>query len=941
MQFSRATNYDAEFYRIGRDSAKAEAKDGTGLLRHIILALAGGVLFGCLAFTSIELSRGSGRIAAVWVPNAFAIAYLLRSGRPLEPLFYLCLFVGNITANLVIGDPVSKALVLSSANSLEIFLAVFLVRRFCGPGVDMKNIRDLVIVAFLAGTVAPLASAAIATGALFVHGADPVSGFVKWWLTDALGIIILTPCILVIADSITRARWPNAAERRDWLLLTTLGTSATIAVFAQTAYPLLFLVPPVIVLYAFRLGSLGTAVSTIKVSVIATIFTWNGFGPVNLVDGGLTEQLIVLQAFIASSFLIGLPLAAVLHGRRKMMEALAARREELDLLTSNISDAILRFDEQGICTYVSPSVADVLGVGPETFLGHTTTDRMHDEARDTIRAPNKRLMSGESTKERFTYRRMLDDEDGNPVFIEADCVMAKNPLTGENEGILFSARDITERVVLERQLVRARRHAENAARAKSEFLANMSHEIRTPMNGVLGFAELLRKADLQEEERRYANLIYDSGRSMMLLLNDILDISKIEAGQIVITPENVDVAHLLQGCVRLHMAHAEQKNIALEASIEPDLPPEIVMDQLRLRQIILNLIGNAVKFTETGRVIVHARSTDTELVVAVKDTGIGISQDRLNDIFNPFEQADGKTSRKYGGTGLGLSISRQLAELLGGTLTCSSVPGEGSCFTLRVPLEIALCRSALPSLEERDSDHPSMRENARILLAEDHDVNRMLVGAMLEKCGQTPDIAVDGEQAVAKVLEAHENGTPYDLVLMDIQMPGMDGYVATRRIRTHGIDGAMMPIVALTANAFPEDIAASRQAGMQAHLAKPLVFAELVKTLSRWLPSGDASPRRPDAEEEKASGIVESARAKWTQRRQEAVDAVRASLEQGELDAAAREELARVVHKLAGTAGMFGEAALGETAGALERALKSDAPEVTSRELAQELLKAA
>ncbi|WBY17357.1 ATP-binding protein [Erythrobacteraceae bacterium WH01K] len=910
-------------------------------IRAALTALAWGVLFGCLAYASIETSRGSGRIAAVWVPNAFAIAYLLRRKRSLEPMLYACLFAGSIAANLAVGDTLAKALALSSANSIEIFLAVTLVRRLCGPTADMRDIRALIMVALLAGTLAPLASALVATAALFADGAAPVAGFLKWWLTDALGIVILTPCLLVIADSLSRPRWPDVQERRDWLLLTTLGTGATVAVFAQNGYPLLFLVLPVIVLYAFRLGNLGTAFSTIKVSVIATVFTWNGQGPITLIDGGLTEQLIVLQAFIASAFLIGLPVAAVLHGRRQMTEALAARREELDLLTSNISDAILRFDADGICTYVSPSVADVLGAGPEEFLGQKTTDRMHDEARETILAAHERLMSGQSAKERFTYRRLLDDENGSPVFIEADCVVAKNPVTGSHEGILFSARDVTDRVILERQLVRARRHAENAARAKSEFLANMSHEIRTPMNGVLGFAELLRKADLQEEERRYANLIYESGRSMMLLLNDILDISKIEAGQIVITPENVDVSHLLQGCVRLHAAHAQQKDIALSASVEPGLPPEILIDQLRLRQIILNLIGNAVKFTETGRISVTARAAKSELVVAVKDTGIGISRERLDDIFNPFQQADGKTSRKYGGTGLGLSISRQLAELLGGTLSCSSTPGAGSCFTLRVPLVCARERSIARPEDAAPSPEPILRRDARILLAEDHDVNRLLVGAMLERCGLTPDIAVDGAQAVEKVLAARAGGAPYDLVLMDVQMPGMDGYAATRRIRADGIDGAALPIIALTANAFPEDIAASQQAGMQSHLAKPLVFGELLKALHRWLPASADEAGATLSFAPRPSPVAESARERWLERRREAVEAVRALVAQDRMDDRAREDLARIVHKLAGTAGMFGEDELGQHAGALERALKSGEPVAASRQIARQLLQAA
>ncbi len=925
-------------------------------LRTVAMSVFGAVAFCLLAYLSIEASRGEGRIAAVWAPNALAIAVLLRARIPFEPLFYAGLFAGNVTANLLVGDAGSKALSLSAANSLEILVAVQLVRSFCSWRPAMEDTRHLLFVTVLAGSIAPLGSATLAGIALSGAG-DPLPTILKWWVTDALGIIIITPCALVIADSLAKPRWPSRQEQVEWFVLTIGGIGVTTAVFAQTTYPLLFVIAPIIILHAFRLGSLGTAVSTINVAIVATLFTWKGSGPIQLVDGPLTMELIVLQGFIAGAFLVGLPVAAVLNGRRAMMDDLARRREEMDLLTNNISDAILRFDQNGICTYVSPSVKDVLGVGPETFLGKTTTGRMHEDAQETIERANARLMSGESTKERFTYRRYLDDDDGEPVYIEADCVMAVNPLTGAHEGILFSARDVTERITLEHQLVRARRHAENAARAKSEFLANMSHEIRTPMNGVLGFAELLRNGELEAEERRYANLIYESGRSMMLLLNDILDISKIEAGQIVLSPETVDVEHLIAGCVRLHSAHAQQKNITLNYEMRSGVPSHFVIDQLRLRQIILNLIGNAVKFTESGHVKVITRFEDESLIAEVKDSGIGIAPGRLEDIFTPFEQEDGRTSRKYGGTGLGLSISRQLAELLGGTLTCTSTPGEGSCFKLTVPVEIA-DQMAPPALADlRPANDLPMPSASRILLAEDHDVNRMLVGAMLEKCGQGVDIAVDGKEAVAKVLAAAQDDQPYDLVLMDIQMPGMDGYAATRAIRKHGIDARALPIVAITANAFPEDIAAARDAGMQAHMAKPLVFAELVETLHRWLPThlvADDDVLDVMAEGEAATGntpapasdlaptaIIDGARARWAERREEAITAVRASLDKSELDESEREVLSRVAHKLAGTAGMFGEEKLGERASALERALKSDVPSKVSRKLAEELLEAA
>ena len=904
----------------------------TRWVRTVAAACGAALVFGLLAFASIELTRGGGRVAAVWMPNALAIALLLRRHLSFEPLFCLALLAGNICANLAAGDGAGKAVSLSMANLLEISLAVWLVRRRCPQRPDMRDLRDLATVCVLAGLLAPVPSALLADLVLGLGiGGGPSPGiFGKWWLTDALGIVILTPCALVLADSLGRARWPDRRECIEWAFLTGIATAVTVSVFAQTQYPLLFLVAPVIVAAAFRLGSLGTALATVLVAGIATWFTWHGTGPVNLVDDARGADLIVLQTFIASAFLCGLPVAALLEKRNHMVATLAARQEELDLLTNNISDAVLRFDQAGVCTYVSPSVADVLGVGPETFLGRKTTDRMHEESRDTIVAANARLMSGETQKERFTYRRMTDDEDGRPVYIEADCVMARHPGTGENEGIIFSARDITERVLLERQLVRARRHAENAARAKSEFLANMSHEIRTPMNGVLGFAELLKAGDLGDVERRHASLIYESGRSMMLLLNDILDISKIEAGQIVISPEPVDLAHLLEGCVRLHAPHAKQKGIRLEYRGEAGLPGWLMVDQLRLRQVVLNLVGNAVKFTESGSVRLSAKATDGTVRIVVEDTGIGIDGQRLEDIFRPFQQADGCISRKYGGTGLGLSISRQLVELMDGRLTCESVPGRGSRFCVELPLGIA--NPARQGEATRDADSQEIAPlpaPARILLAEDHDVNRLLVTAMLEKCGQDVDIAADGTSAVDMVLRADREHAPYALVLMDVQMPGLDGYSATRRIRDEGIDPDRLPIVALTANAFPEDIAAARDAGMQAHLAKPLVFEELERTLRQWLPSGEDQPSGMAAPNGMTgpSRVMRQAEERWRERRAEAIAAVRAARQVDRIEAEQRESLARIVHKLAGTAGMFGEAELGRRALALEQSLKEGTSE--------------
>ena len=913
--------------------------------RSAAACLLGFIAFALLAYASIELTRGSGRIAIVWLPNAIAVAVLLRLHIVHERWFLAALFAGNASANLLVGDTLATALVLSCANITEIIVAIAIVRRLAGLRPRMADTRDLLWFVFGACLVAPMASATIASLALAGDG-EKLAGLLKWAASDALSMVILAPSVLVFWDAIETPRRPTKREYLEWGLLTTAGTAVTLLVFVQTEYPLLFLVPPIIVCHAFRLGMVGTAFSVLKVATIALIFTQTGSGPINLLPLPIHEQLLVLEAFLASSVLVGFPVAAILSTREKLLREVRDGQKQLALLAENITDAILRYDLHGVCTYASPSTMEVLGAHPREFVGMTTAERVHPEAREAIAQAEERLLSGKSASERFTYRRLLDDAQGIAVYIEADCALAFDHATGEREGIIVSARNVSERVALERKLKRAMHHAENAARAKAQFLANMSHEIRTPMNGVLGFADLLTRMDLDPEAARYADLISRSGRSMMMLLNDILDISKIESGQLVISEEPVELPVLLDDCVRLHQSGAERKGITLSLTCPADTPRLISSDSLRLRQIMLNLVGNAVKFTESGCVEVSVLREATRLAISVEDSGIGIDPTRVENIFDPFIQEEASTTRRFGGTGLGLAISRQLAELLGGSLTVDSMPGVGSRFTLRLPLEEVEAKTEPDRVLERRTGHLAAPPNsARILLVEDHDINRLLVTNMLQELGQDVSLAHDGTEAIAAVLDATEAGTPFDLVLMDIQMPGCDGYSATRAIRKVGIAGRDLPIIALTANAFPEDIAAAREAGMQAHLAKPLVFEELAAVLARWLPvhivpdepAGASHIGGEPAAQRHSTEMME----RWNQRRSEAIEAVSSAVEQDRFEGVAVEELARTVHKLAGTAGMFGEDILGEKAAALERALRSGVEREVRRQLAEELLAAA
>ncbi len=925
--------------------------------RSAIGAAIGFVVFAALAIISLELSRFGGALAKIWLPNAVAVAFLLRARLNNEILFLAAIFVSGFIGNYSPEFPLHQPLVFAAANIVDIAVIVSLVRLLCGMRPDMTNLEHLAKIVLIGGLVGPLLSAMVAVLAMVPNLAAMADTVQTWFLTDSLGMVLIVPTALLLHDAIRNFQRPTNSQLIERSVMLVAGCGCALLVFYQPSYPLLFLIPPITLLHAFRLGSTGTAIFVALLAFVAMAMTWSGYGPIAAAGATPQMQAHLLQAFVAANFLTGLPVSVILAGRERMMEELEQGKRELALLAENTTDALMCFDLQGRCTYASPSVASVMAEPPESFIGKRPSERTHEESRELISEAQERLVTGVSTQERFTYRRFLDSDEGLPVFLEAECAIAFSPETGEREGIVVSARNVTERVELELLLTRARRKAERAARAKSEFLANMSHEIRTPMNGVLGFAELTLQSELDPEQRRNVDLIVQSGRSMMLLLNDILDFSKIEAGQISIDKQALDLDATLEECTALHRPSAEKKGLELHFDSEAD-EPWVTTDGLRVRQIVLNLIANAIKFTEFGRVTVSYRIENDQITVQVLDTGIGISPKRLSSIFQPFTQGESTTARRFGGTGLGLSISRQLAELLGGTLEVESEPGRGSCFTLTLPFSKAQPLPALDSTFE-PPEPEQLPRGSRILLAEDHDVNRLLVTEMLEQCGQNVSIAHDGNEAIAMVIDAFLRGDPYDLVLMDVQMPGCDGYAATRAIRGEGIGGDILPIIALTANVFPEDITAARESGMQAHLAKPLQFGKLARVLQRWLPTrivedcsseeyeGAPGSQPPadiqsrtanDPEPTPSSQVIDfpappgeqfhshspALLERWETRREETLEALRSALNLGGFDQEQKEDVMRLLHKLAGTAAMFGEAELGDRAAMLEQALRGE-----------------
>jgi len=417
-----------------------------------------------------------------------------------------------------------------------------------------------------------------------------------------------------------------------------------------------------------------------------------------------------------------------------------------------------------------------------------------------------------------------------PVVDDAELGSLARHINNLAKGLEAAGRE--QRQTIE-QLVSTREQAERANSAKSDFLAMMSHELRTPMNGVLGMLQLLETTTMTEEQHEYAALATQSTEHLLKVINDILDFSRIERAALELEHIPFNLGELVASCAQAFQHNASTRNLSLNLNLPHGIDQLLVEgDPTRIRQILVNLIGNAIKFTEVGSVQIdaHWQVLDHQLIwltCTVRDTGIGISAERLENMFVAFQQADSSISRRYGGTGLGLPIARTLAERMGGTLQAESHEGKGSLFTLQIPLALSQ-RSATPLREPRLGDD-AQGVGKRVLLVEDNPVNQTVIEAMLRSLGCVVCVVGDGAQAI------HEVGQqPFDAVLMDCRLPIVDGYEATRRIRQLP-EHARLPIIALTANALLGDREACLHAGMNDYLAKPFKRTDLKQILQRWL----------------------------------------------------------------------------------------------------------
>ncbi|WP_121060737.1 hybrid sensor histidine kinase/response regulator [Chachezhania antarctica] len=512
-------------------------------------------------------------------------------------------------------------------------------------------------------------------------------------------------------------------------------------------------------------------------------------------------------------------------------DAMRRRQREmhrLNLVARNANDSVILSRPGGVITWVNDAFTRNTGYTREEAEGRRIGDLLDgpDTSDETVAAIADAVRNGRPFRgEILNYTKA-----GGKIWTDINIV----PVAGEDgqpEMVVSVERDVTAARLHATELAAAKLAAEEGAKAKADFLATMSHEIRTPMNGVMGMADLLAETDLDEDQRLFADTIRSSAQALLTVINDILDLSKLDAGKMRLSPVNFDLPETLTALIRLLGPQARDKGLRLELDTGDTLVQTVFADDGRLRQVLLNLVGNAVKFTESGSVTLRARSFDTgaghDVIFEVCDTGIGIPSDKLDRVFEGFSQAEASTTRRFGGTGLGLTIARMIVEAMGGWIEVTSEEGVGTTFTVNLTLAYPedCARVSGERSAERSTTSMSQYAGLSVLVAEDNRVNRLLIEKFLEGSPLHLQFAHDGQEVVVLTRKLAP-----DVVFMDMSMPIMSGIEATRQIRE--MDDIPQPvIIALTANAFAGDRAECLQAGMNAFLSKPVRKAQLLEAI--------------------------------------------------------------------------------------------------------------
>ncbi|HEX2590340.1 MAG TPA: ATP-binding protein [Rhizomicrobium sp.] len=799
-----------------------------------------------LDWGSLYLVKHDFHVATLWPAKGVLLALCLVNARRFSLPLLLAGTLGSIVGKLAAGDAVVYATISSTISSTGVAVAIPLIRHFMGADPDFRDWKKLLAFLAIACAVSVVTGIPGAGFSVWARGGDFATGFVSWTLSTGLSYAILTPTIVL---AITRQHLDDSLrQKKRKIALSVAGAFfVTLAVFSQTTFPLTYLVPIALVIVALNAEIEGVAWALLVIAFVSLTATVLGHGPTALVEMSVGWRVLMVQFFLAALTLGILPAAAAITERRKLRDKLTRYLGELEratravreseerfrLMADGASDIVMQSDLQGRIVYVSPSVEHITGLQPSDVVNHLALDLIHPQDRQAMAAAIADVVEDVPAKAgpRATAYRTRR-KDGQQIWLESHPT-AMRDASGRVTGIQDIVRDITDRKRLEAELVEARERAEAAAAAKAEFLANMSHELRTPLTGIIGYSDLLhRNKHLDDSARQQVESIQSGSRLLLAIINDVLDFSKLENGQLQFNAEPVRPAEIAREVNDLLSAQAKAKKVRLQLNWPTSLAGKFVaLDPHRFRQVLLNLVGNAVKFTETGIVKVNIEyDADTTLLrCEVEDTGPGISEDDLGRLFQRFVQAGEAKARKAGGTGLGLAICKAITEGMGGTIGARSVVGKGSVFWFEVPAPLqGRFETAGAAGGELVTKRP-----AKVMIADDNIANRALVIAALE-----PQVKViearDGIEAVA--IAAKE---PFDVILMDMRMPGLNGEEALQRIRQSDGPNVETPIVAFSASG---DNAALREAGFDGCMGKPFKVDDLIACVAKF--SGTEAARR-------------------------------------------------------------------------------------------------
>ncbi|MDY7574719.1 MHYT domain-containing protein [Actimicrobium sp. CCI2.3] len=630
----------------------------------------------------------------------------------------------------------------------------------------------------------------------------PLLRYDPWWFAAS----ILLAMLLAILALWVRFGLQESTRLRSWQNLLISGTVMGAATVGMHT------------LGMFAARFIGVAESAIPIPAASA-----GFISIAVTLGTVTLTLIVLAA------------NALLRTRQLFQSTLRDRERQYRSLIGNLPGAAFRRLVGGNMLFISEGIETLSGWPAERFFAgqQDLLELVHPEDQCAVREVWCQAIasSGRYTVE---YRMRLRDGGTLQVWESGSVLHAEHSADIWVDGVIF---DVSQPHRIKEELRAAKTIAEQANAAKSVFLSTMSHEIRTPMNGIIGMTSLLIDTPLDAEQRGFARIIESSADALLNVINDILDFSRIEAGKLTVESVPFDLSATVTGCIDVIAAKAESKGLALRCTMDPALSALVIGDAGRLRQILLNLLSNALKFTATGAIEVGvtplvSKGTQSGVRISVRDSGIGIDQKNAADLFIPFHQIDGSITRKYGGTGLGLSITKRLVELMGGTIGFESVPGQGTLFWTELPLTAP---TDLPMATQWACPVPAVVVDDHsahlVLIVEDNPINQLVAVRQLARLGYAAHTAGNGEEALA-MLESQR----YAVILMDCQMPVMDGFEATRLIRASEVGTAHhRTIVAMTANAMQGDRERCLRAGMDDYLSKPIVFEDLERMMAACL----------------------------------------------------------------------------------------------------------